>query len=178
MIRTLGTLLAIAVATTAPLERALAAAPVAVTKTTAMVSDPQLDAAPKAVPGSVLDYTVSVNNPSGGASNVTGIVYADTISARTMLYVLDLGIAGSGPVAFGDGSTLGLGGSKLSYTYTSLSNTSDSLEFSSNNGFTWTYVPVPDANGYDGQVTNIRIKPTGTQAVNSTFTMRYRVMVR
>jgi len=157
---------------------ALAASPVTVSKATAMVSDPQSDTLPKAIPGSVLDYTVSVTNPSGGASNVNAIVYVDTISAKTMLYVRDLGLSGSGPVVFGPGGVAGIGGSNLTYTFTSLGSTTDGIEFSADNGVSWTYTPSADINGYDGQVTDIRIKPSGTQAVGSTFTMRYRVMVR
>ena len=173
--RPIGLLLAAALFAVTP---AFAAAPMTIAKTTATVSDPQGDAQPKAVPGSVLDYTVSITNPAAGASNVTGIVYADTIATKTMMYVLNLGSGTSGPVVFNDGSVAGLGGSKLTYTYSGLSSTTDQIQFSSDMGMTWTYTPSPDANGYDGSVTNIRITPIGTQAVGSTFTLRYRVMVR
>jgi len=149
-----------------------------ISKAITTISDPQNDVKPKAIPGSVVDYTVSVTNPASGASNATSIVYVDTISSGTMLYVLDLGVSGSGPLVFNDGSVLGVGGSRLTYTYSGLSSTTDQLEFSSDSGISWTYIPIPDASGYDGSVTNIRVKPSGSQALGSTFTLRYRVMVR
>jgi hypothetical protein len=78
--------------------------------------------------------------------------------------VNDIGAAGSGPVAFSNGSLT----SSLTYTYTSLASTTDDLAFSNNGGATWTYTPVPNANGVDPNVTNIRINPKGTFAGDPT----------
>ena len=66
----------------------------------------------------------------------------------------------------------------LTYSYVSLSNTGDSLAFSNNNGASYTYVPVPDADGFDANVTDIRINPAGTQTAGSAFNLRFRVRVR
>ena len=46
----------------------------------------------------------------------------------------------------------------------------------------YTYVPVPDANGFDANVTAVRIAPTGTLAAASgasqpSFTVEFRVRV-
>ena len=70
----------------------------------------------------------------------------------------------SGPVAFSNGSLT----SGLTYTFTSLASTTDDVAFSNDNGTTWTYTPVPNANGVDPNVTNLRINPKGTFAGDPT----------
>jgi hypothetical protein len=80
------------------------------------------------------------------------------VPSQSTLYVGNLGGAGSGPVSFTDGAV----SSALTYTFTSLSSTTDGIEFSNNSGSSWTYVPTPDANGFDAAVTHFRVTPTGT----------------
>ncbi|WBO23152.1 hypothetical protein [Sphingomonas abietis] len=156
-----------------------AANPLTVVKTMTVVSDPLNETLPKAIPGALLDYTDTITNPTGGASNVTGIAFADAIPAKTKLIVTDLNGSGSGPVVFSDGGLiLGLLGSNLTYSYSGLGSTTDRLDFSNDNGAHWDYVPVADADGADGAVTNIRVRPSGTQAVGSYFRIRFRVEVR
>jgi hypothetical protein len=82
----------------------------------------------------------------------------DAIPANTALRVADIAGAGTGPVAFVNGTT----SSGLTFTYTSLASATDDVEFSNNNGTTWTYTPVPDSAGCDTNVTNVRINPKGT----------------
>jgi hypothetical protein len=78
---------------------------------------------------------------------------------------------GPGPLAFAAGS------SGLSYSFTSLSNASDDLSFSNNNGASFTYTPVANADGVDPNVTHIRINPKGSMAPGSSFTINLRAMV-
>ena len=67
----------------------------------------------------------------------------------------------------------------MTYAFTALGSTTDDLEFSSDGGATWTYVPTPDANGVDSAVTGIRVNPKGVfNANNAQFTLRYRVRVK
>ena len=54
---------------------------------------------------------------------------------------------------------------------------------SSNNGATWSYTPIPDADGCDALVTNIRISFSGTMSAagvggNPSLAARFRVVVR
>lgn len=145
-----------------------------VVKTSAVVSDPLNDLLPVRVPGAVVDYTATITNPLANATTtVTGIVYSDAIPARTALRVLDLASTGTGPVAFADG----LPASNLAYRYTSLSDSGDALDFSNDGGAHWTYVPMPDSDGYDAGVTNIRLRLSGNQAPGGSFTLRFRVRV-
>jgi trimeric autotransporter adhesin len=84
----------------------------------------------------------------------------DAIPANTDLYVTDIGAAGSGPVAFSNGTPT----SALTYTFTSLASTTDDVAFSNDGGATYTYTPVANGNGVDPNVTHIRINPKGTFA--------------
>jgi hypothetical protein len=49
----------------------------------------------------------------------------------------------------------------LTYTYASLDSASDRIDFSRDSGATWTYTPVADVNGCDGNVTNSRVRLGG-----------------
>jgi len=106
-------------------------------------------------------------------------VVTDPIPANTAIFVGDLAGAGSGPVVFTDGPVPG----GLSYTFAGLGSPADDLEFSSDGGATWTYVPVPDASGFDPAVTHVRLAPRGaflaSDGVNHpTFTVRFRTRVQ
>ena len=150
-----------------------------VTKTAAVISDPVGSLAPKSLPGAVVDYTVVFTNPLGNVTKpVRNIVVEDQLPANVILRVSDLAAAGKGPVEFLDGSLLGLGllGSGLTCSFVSLSSTTDCVEFS--DGASWSYVPVPDANGYDANVRGIRVKPLTTFATAGSFQLRYRVKIR
>ena len=58
-----------------------------VTKTVSVISDPTGDATPHAIPGAVVQYTITVANASTASSAATGISIADTVPANTT-YVL------------------------------------------------------------------------------------------
>ncbi len=155
-------------------------APLTVAKSSTLVSDP-IDGAvlPKRIPGALIDYNILVTNPNSVLTTIGGVSVSDHIPTGTTLYVGNLGLAGSGPVAFSDGALLGLlFGSGLTYNYAGLASTTDSLAFSNNNGVSYTYIPTPDANGFDANVTDIRVNPSGTQDAGSAFNLRFRVQVR
>lgn len=153
---------------------------IVVMKTASTTSDPFNGATnPKAIPGAEKLYSILVTNTGSGSATADSIVVTDPIPTNTELFVGDLGGVGSGPVLFIDGAPI----SGLTYTFTSLGSTTDDLEFSNNGGATWTYTPVPDVNGYDSSVTNIRVNPKGTfngatGAGNPSFTLRFRVRIR
>ena len=135
-----------------------------VTKQVTIVEDPiNLTTNPKAIPGSEVLYTVTVANQGPGTVDTDAFYITDVVPANGCISVLDAGAVGSGPVAYQDGTP----SSNLSYTFVSLSNTTDDLEFSSDGGATFSYVPTPDAFGCDALVTNIRINPKGTFAADT-----------
>jgi fimbrial isopeptide formation D2 family protein/uncharacterized repeat protein (TIGR01451 family) len=148
-------------------------------KLVSVFSDPvNLSANPKSIPGAISAYTISVTNTGPGTVDNNTLVITDPVPANTILYVGDIGVAGSGPIVFTNGSPT----SGLSYTYTSLASTTDNLDFSSDNGASWTYTPTPDVNGFDVLVTNIRIRPQGVMAAaggsNPSFTLNFRVKIK
>jgi hypothetical protein len=151
-----------------------------VVKSSALISDPYNNTTnPKAIPGARTTYNITVTNTNAGTADSGTTVISDAVPSNMRLYVGDLGGAGSGPVAFTNGAT----SSGLTYTFTSLASTTDSIAFSNNGGSTWTYTPVPDANGYDGNVTNFRVTPTGTfngasGGNNPSFLLQLRMEVR
>lgn len=159
---------------------ALHAAPLVVTKSSSVVGDGVNILNPKAIPNATVDYAIRVDNPNSALSGqaIRAVVIEDVIPASVALRVTDYGATGSGPIEFADGNLLGLGllGSGLTYSFTSLANATDGLEFS--DGTSWSYTPVPDAQGYDPAVRAIRVKLTGTQAASSAFRLRFRVRVK
>ena len=151
-------------------------------KSSQVLSDPYNGTTnPKRIPGSAVRYDVTITNTGQGTVNSNTVFVFDAIPAQTSLYVTDIGAAGSGPVAFSNGSLT----SGLSYTFTSLASTTDDTDFSNNGGSTYSYTPVPNGNGVDPNVTNIRINPKGTfagdpvaGAPSPSFTASFRVRIK
>ena len=145
-----------------------------------LVSDPTNGTVnPKAIPGAILLYSLNVSNGSSGYPDSNSVTVVQSVPAQASLYVGDLGAAGSGPVAFVQGSPA----SGLTYAYSSLASTTDDLAFSSNGGSSFAYTPAPDSSGFDPAVTHIRVTPKGLFAGASgsgspSFTISYRVKVK
>ena len=157
----------------------LGAASLVVTKTATVVADGVNAANPKALPGALVDYALTVTNPAGNAlATVAGVTVVDPLPAAVKLRVIGLD-GNAGPIEFADGNLLGLGllGSGLALSFVSLASTADGVDFSTD-GIDWTYVPVPDAAGFDARVRAIRVRLAGSQTAASGFRLRYRVAVR
>lgn len=149
------------------------------TKTVAVLSDPFNGASnPRSIPGSLQQYAIGVSNTGPGPVDANSIAIVDAVPANTRLYVLDIGAPGTGPVQFVDGAP----SSALNYSFIALASAADSLDFSNDGGTSWSYVPVPDADGFDAAVTHLRVRPGGTMAANTgsgdpRFELRLRVRV-
>lgn len=148
-------------------------------KSVSVLSDPLNNTTnPKSIPGAMQVYTLRITNQGAGSVDSNTVAIVDAVPANTALFVQDLGVAGSGPVAFTNGTPT----SALTYSYSGLANGGDDLEFSNNGGGTWVYTPVANANGCDPAVTHIRVRPKGTMAGasgagNPFFEIRFRVRV-
>mgnify|MGYP001612172272 CR=1 FL=1 len=144
-------------------------------KTVSVTSDPVNGATnPKNIPGAEVLYNLRVTNSGLGTVSDNTTVITDPIPANTDLFVGDLGAAGSGPIVFVQGTPT----STLTWTFTSLASLTDDIDFSSDNGTTWTYVPVP-VGGYDPVVNRIRLNPKGIMAgSNAYFELRFRARVK
>ncbi len=150
---------------------------VLVIKSSVVLNDPANGATnPKAIPGANVRYAIGVTNEGSGSPDVDSIAIADPIPAQVALFVN--GFGGASPVLFVNGVTA----SGLSLVFTSLGSTTDDLEFD-NGTNTFTYTPVPDANGYDTAVRAIRIRPSGTfagasGAATPSFELRFQARVQ
>ena len=148
-------------------------------KSVTVLSDPLNNTTnPKSIPGAVQVYTLRITNEGSGSVDNNTVAIVDAVPANTALFVQDLGLAGSGPVAFTNGSPT----SALTYTFSGPGNATDDLEFSNNGGSSWAYTPVANANGCDPAVTHIRVRPKGAMAGasgsgNPFFELRFRVRV-
>lgn len=129
---------------------------------------------PKLIPGARAAYTVTIANPNAFALTGDSIVVTDPTPANLQLYVGNISGVSGGPVRFQNGGT----SSALTYTFTSLASQTDDVDFSNNNGTSWTYVPTLNAAGADAAVTHIRIRPKGAMAANSSFSLIFGYVVK
>jgi uncharacterized repeat protein (TIGR01451 family) len=148
-----------------------------VIKSQVVLDDPVNGAAqPKAIPGANVRYTIGVTNQGSGSPDADSLVIDDALPPELDLYVN--GFGGPSPVLFVDGAT----SSGLSLVFSGLASTTDDVEFD-DGASTFTYTPVPDANGYDAAVRALRIRPSGTFAGASgaaapSFELRFQMRVK
>jgi uncharacterized repeat protein (TIGR01451 family) len=128
---------------------------------------------PKLIPGARAAYTVTIANPNAFPTSADTIVILDPTPADLSLFVSHIAGSSGGPIRFQNGATA----SGLSYSFTSLASTTDDVDFSSDGGATWTYVPAPNGQGADPAVTHIRIRPKGAMAANSSFNLLFGYVI-
>ena len=123
-----------------------------VTKSVQTVSDPINGGSnPKAIPGAVMLYTINVSNQGPGTVDNDTMLVVDAVPTGSELFV---GTGGGDPIVFSDGAVA----SGLSYSYAS------DVTFSNQvgGGPPYSYVPTPDAQGFDSAVTGYRVNPGGS----------------
>ena len=109
----------------------------------------------KAIPNSIVEYSVGVENSGFGYVDINTIVLSDPLAPGTTFYF------GSplNPATFVDGLTA----SGLSFTFISLASTTDDIDFSNDGGSSF-ITPSVDANGFDitsPPINFIRLNPKG-----------------
>lgn len=151
-----------------------------VTKSVSVENDPVNGSSnPYSIPGAHIIYQIDARNEGTGTVDMDTIVMIDALPPELEIYVGDFAGVGSGPVIFQDGSP----SSGLSYSFVSLSNTGDNLSFSNNGGISYGYTPIPDADGFDVNVTHVRVNPVGIFAASDgfnhpAFTISFRARVK
>ncbi|WP_159643528.1 hypothetical protein [Sphingorhabdus sp. 109] len=129
-----------------------------------------------ALPGSVMDFFVSVSGPGQHGTPAASFAVTDKVPEHLTLFVGDLDQAGAGPAVFNDHD------SGLKFSFAGLSSAEDSIEFSNDGGKTFDYVPVADSDGFDAAVTHIKFRPTGAllpaAGKYERFSLRYRMKVK
>jgi hypothetical protein len=149
-------------------------------KTVQTYSDPVNDSLnPKSIPGASMLYTIQISNQGAGAADTNSVIAADQIPSNTSLFVGDIDSAGSGPVYYQNGLTP----SGLNFTYSGLNSPIDDIDFSNNGGASFDYIPSPDLEGYDSNITNIMINPKGVfngafGGNYPSFSLMFRVRLR
>ena len=117
-------------------------------KTSLTIYDPvNIEANPKAIPGALVQYTITAKNEGFGSTAADSIVIVDKIPSNMKLCVSIIDRCTQ--TSFVDGSTSSL----LSL---------GSLEYSDNDGSDYLYTPTADAEGFDSDVTNVRVKLNGS----------------
>jgi fimbrial isopeptide formation D2 family protein len=149
--------------------------PLTMTKVSAAMADP-IDGAvnPKMIPGGRAAYTITISNPNAFATTSDTIIVSDKTPNNLKLFVGNISGSSGGPVQFSNGAT----SSGLTYTFASLGSTADDVDFSNDNGATWTYVPTAGADGSDSNVTHVRIRPKGAMAAGSTFSLVFGYVIK
>jgi hypothetical protein len=135
----------------------------------------------KALPGAILTYTISAQNIGPGIAENNSIWISDAIPNKTYMLLKDFnGINGQGPVIEQPINP----NSGLTYSFNGLGDDTDDIEFSQNNGIDFDYLPEPDGDGIDKNITHFRINPTGSfQAPvagesTNTFSIKFRVQLQ
>jgi hypothetical protein len=132
---------------------------ITVTRTTQAFSDPfNTTTNQKSIPGAIILNVTNVRNSAPGAADAGSLVITEAVPANMALRVADFDGGTAGPVRFTNGTPA----SGLSYTFVTLGDPGDDVSFSNNNGASYSYTPVADANGTDLAVTSIRINPKNT----------------
>jgi hypothetical protein len=123
---------------------------------------------PKAIPGSKQRISISMNNPDIVPTD-TGMSVVVPINSRQSIALDGDGTAGGSPViqsTSGTGTTL---------TYGTAASTTDDVDFSSDNGATWTYIPTPGDTTSQKSVTAVRFRPRGGLAAGANFVVSFPV---
>ena len=140
------------------------------TKAWVVLSDPQNGTTnPKAIPGALIQYSITVTNSGPGQVDPGTVVVTDPLPTQIQAYV-----AGT-PITFTDGAVA----SGLTYNYAV--NVTWTKAVGGNSAYT--YMPVADGQGFDAAVTGIRIAPGGTMAGATltnqpSFTLTFTTKVR
>lgn len=137
-----------------------------------IVSDVLGNDSPYALPGSIIEYELAVDNPGRNVDDGT-VALTDALPSNVRLIV-------DGPNAFElvDGAP----SSNLTLDWAGPASTLDSVDFSTDGNFTG-YTPTPDGENADAAVTHVRFRLTGELAAYSdvagtpSFGIRFRAIV-
>jgi len=143
-----------------------------VAKVSRVLSDPVNGTTnPKRIPGSIVEYSITVTNTGPGTVDASTLAITDPVPANTQLYV---STASGNPVEFLNGTPA----SGLAFNYA----THVGYSSQAGGGAPYSYVPAPDAAGFDAAVRGLRIAPSGAMSAasgtgNPSFTVRFRVRI-
>ncbi|MEP1145239.1 MAG: CCXG family PEP-CTERM protein [Henriciella sp.] len=141
-------------------------------KSVAIISDPMGTPSPRALPGSVVEYAISITNAGQKLDDGT-VTITDELPSDVKLIV-----SGATAFEFSDGAT----SSDLSLNWVDPGNTGDDVSFSTD-GVDFFYDPIVDGDGADEAITHVRFALQGAmrQHVDGTtdpsFAVSFRAIV-
>jgi len=140
------------------------AKPVGIVITTRTTWDPQSTTVnPRAIPGSKQRTTITLSNPNIVAVDANTLAVVLPTPARGAVALDGDGTSSTAYVTTTEGSPA----SSLEVRYASPGDGNDDVDFSSDGGVGWTYDPTTTPRA----VTNVRIRPHGTMAAGSSFSV-------
>lgn len=145
--------------------------PVAVHMTSRIISSHAFsEQGPKLTSGAIVEYMVTAAIPDG---SVTFNSFTEAVPPFMALYIGDMG-DGSGPIMWEANDP----GIRISYE--NLESVNDNIEFSSDGGQSYDYVPAPEQEGFNRKITKFRVKPTFTPEFGggAETVIKYRMRVR
>lgn len=128
---------------------------------------------PFALPGSKGRTSMAVRNPDLVPLDDGSLALVYRVPARTSVALDGDGTAGNPVFGFSDGSPAS--GTSLSYVPGSAT---DDVDFSTDNGATWTYSPVAGNRASEAAVTALRFRPKGAMKAGGAFTLSFPYLVR
>lgn len=129
---------------------------------------------PKAVPGAKVRIAATITNPDVVPLDPNTVAVTLPTPATMRLALEGDGSAANASLTSAQGATA----SGLTLAYASPGSTADDVDFSADNGATWTYVPVPGDAASQGAVTTVRFRPRGSMAAKSSFAISLPYVVR
>jgi len=144
-----------------------------VVKSATTVSDPISGTInPYNIPGSIIEYRITVTNTGLAATDADSLLLVDPIPADTALVVTDP------PVTISNAQAI----TGLTLTYTTLNDLNDQVEFSAD-GTDYSLIPIADGNGTDTSVKYLRFSPAGQfnasdGITDPSFTVTFRVRLQ
>ncbi len=135
-------------------------------KSAQILSDPVSGVTPaaKAIPGAVMEYTITVTNAGSGVADSDSIIITDPVPANTAMYVDTAGSA----------VTFSCSGCGLTTPWTY----ANAVSYSYQPGGGPPYVYPPTTIGYDPLVKGVCIKPSGTlNGGGASFTVKFKVSI-
>lgn len=129
---------------------------------------------PKTIPASRRRTSLTVTNRDIVPLDLNTLRLALPTGARTIV-ALDGDGTGSGSVVQ---TTQGTPASGLTLAYTVPSNMADDVDFSSDGGISWGYVPVVGDLASEGAVTHVRFSPRGSMAASSSLSISIPYLVK
>jgi len=149
---------------------------ISLVKNALTASDPMGGSNPKSIPGAIIQFSIAVHNLGPGNADADSIVVADNLPPQARLL---FDTSTMDPLVFTNGPTP----SGLTYSFTTLGDSSDDVEFSNDGGATTVtpqFDPVTGIDQTQPRINHLRINPKGTllpapNGPSFTFLLRMKI---